>query len=447
MRYLYKTSAIIGVIILIEFLKWIVDAIWVFRPLHTFFVSLQLVLLLWLAVSLILDAAVFRNLPARKAIQKSTLVVVVTLLISELFTIFLLHHPRYIPRQVLPLFQGYYDIFERDIVQINPNSGRYDSSLFYTLIPAKKFSFNNLEFHTAYHTNSKGLRDDEMSLEKPEVIVLGDSYGMGWGVQQNETFAHQVEKMTGKKVLNAAISSYGTARELKNLYRLDTSGLRYLIIQYCENDVYENKPFVMDDYQLQTSSVDKYEKAVQTQYWSKQYFPGKRFTTLTRLYIQRQLYAIGEKIFPKPAARLKDSNEATLEEAAQYFLDILYNSSLNFEKIKVFVININSLALNDDKFVGKAKSLKHQFKYEQKFKTNLLFIPSSKIFNKEDYYILDPHLRPSGHKKIAALLTTYLTQQSPNTAPSVSGDEKTLNAQDINLFIHQPLPTLRKGLN
>ena len=408
MRYLYKTSATIGVIILIELLKWIIDAIWVFRPLHTFFVSLQLVLLLWLAVSLILDVTVFRNLPARKAIQKSTLVVLVTLLISELFTVFLLHHPRYIPRHMLPLFQGYYDIFERDIIQFNPNSGRYDSDLFYTLIPGKKFAFNNLEFHTDYHTNSKGLRDDEMSLEKPEVIVLGDSYGMGWGVQQNVTFADQLEKMTGKKVLNAAISSHGTARELRNLYRLDTSNLRYLIIQYCENDIYENKPFVMDGYELPISSVDTYDKAVQTQYWSKLYFPGKRFTTLTRTYIQSHFNVIGQKIFPKPAAQLKDTNEATPEEKARYFLDILYNSSLNFEKLKVLVININSLAMNDDQFVEKAKSLKHQFKYEQRFKTNLLLIPSSRIFNTEDYYILDPHLRPSGHKKIAALLTTYL---------------------------------------
>ena len=417
MRNLYKTSATIGVIILIQLLKWIIDAIWVFRPLHTFFVSLQLVLLLWLAVSLILDITLFRNLPARKSIQKSTLLVLVVLVISESFTVFLLHHPRYIPKDVLALFQGYYDVFERDIIQFNRNSGRYDSSLFYTLIPGKKFAFNNLEFRTSYQTNSKGLRDDEMSLEKPEVIVLGDSYAMGWGVQQNATFADQLEKRTGKKVLNAAISSYGTARELKNLYRLDTSGLRYLVIQYCENDIMENKPFVIDGYLLQTSPVSTYDKAVQTQYWSKLYFPGKRPTTLVKSYIQSQFNAIGKKVFPKPGARLKSTNEETLEEKAQCFLDILYNSSLNFEKLKVLVININNLASNDDQFVEKAKSLKHQTKYERKFKTNLLFIPSSKIFNKEDYYILDPHLRPSGHKKIAALLSTYLTTESSTTAP------------------------------
>ncbi|HEY6505513.1 MAG TPA: hypothetical protein VIZ28_16175 [Chitinophagaceae bacterium] len=57
--------------------------------------------------------------------------------------------------------------------------------------------------------------------------------------------------MTGEKVLNAGMSSYGTARELKNLYRLDTSGLQTLIIQYGRNDEVENEQFVRDNYSLQ----------------------------------------------------------------------------------------------------------------------------------------------------------------------------------------------------
>ena len=427
MRYLYKTSAFIGAIILIELLQTTVDAIWVFRPFHTFFRSLQVVLLLWLAVSLILDVTVFRNVPLRKALRKSALVIFIMLLVSELVTFFLLHNPRYISKQMLPLFQGYYDVFDRDIIQFNPKCSRYDSSLFYTLIPEKKFAFNNLEFDTHYHTNSKGLRDDEMSLVKPEIIVLGDSYAMGWGVQQKETFAEQIEGMTGKKVLNAAISSYGTVRELKNLYRLDTSGLRYVIIQYCRNDVLENKQFIIDNNVLDISSIDAYNKAVQTECWSKHYFPGKHFTTIGKWYIQNQFGAIIKKTLPA-SVRSKDSNEVTLEEEAEHFLNILYNSSLNFEKLKVLVIDINSITLINDRFVEKANSMQHQLKYQQKFKTNLEFIPASKIFNKEDYYILDPHLRSSGHKKIAALITRYLEDEASRENSSTFCNKKALSA-------------------
>jgi len=40
-----------------------------------------------------------------------------------------------------------------------------------------------------------------------------------------------LEKNTNRKVLNAGISSFATVREMILLNRLDTSNLKYLIIQ------------------------------------------------------------------------------------------------------------------------------------------------------------------------------------------------------------------------
>ena len=81
--------------------------------------------------------------------------------------------------------------------------------------------------------NRLGLRDDEASLRAPAVVVLGDSYAMGWGVAQDETIAEVIERETGLRALNAGIASYGTVREMRLLDRIDTSRLRYLVIQYC----------------------------------------------------------------------------------------------------------------------------------------------------------------------------------------------------------------------
>ena len=39
---------------------------------------------------------------------------------------------------------------------------------------------------------------------------------MGWGVNDDETFSHYLEKKLNKKVYNLAVSSYGTVRELKD---------------------------------------------------------------------------------------------------------------------------------------------------------------------------------------------------------------------------------------
>ncbi len=131
------------------------------------------------------------------------------------------------------------------IVQFNPDCSRYDSELTYTLKEGECI-FKNKEFSTKYNINHLGLRDDEESLVKPEIIVLGDSYAMGWGVNQDQSFPSIIEKELGLKTLNAGISSYGTAREYLLFNKLDISNLKYLIIQYCSNDFLENQIFFMN---------------------------------------------------------------------------------------------------------------------------------------------------------------------------------------------------------
>ena len=118
---------------------------------------------------------------------------------------------------------------EHHVIQYEPDCSQYDPELFYTLKPGSCF-FSGREFNNQYFINSLGLRDDEESLKAPEVIVLGDSVAMGWGIEQNETMAQQIEAMAGLKVLNAGISSYGTVREMKLLNRLDLSRVKYLVI-------------------------------------------------------------------------------------------------------------------------------------------------------------------------------------------------------------------------
>ena len=106
----------------------------------------------------------------------------------------------------------------RNIVQLDERHARYDPELFYTLEPGA-FMFSNPEFSTQFVVNRIGVRDNQRSLEQPEIVVAGDSYAMGWGVQQDESFPELIERRTGRRVLNAAMSSYGTVRERRMLDR------------------------------------------------------------------------------------------------------------------------------------------------------------------------------------------------------------------------------------
>ena len=125
--------------------------------------------------------------------------------------------------------------------------------------------FNISENSEEYFINSLGVRDDEESLTKPSIVFLGDSFTMGWGVSQTESFPSLIEKATGQRALNAGISSYGTAREIKLLERVDTSNLKYLVIQYCLNDDEENNTFVSNQNQLKVSDEKKYSETIKSQ--------------------------------------------------------------------------------------------------------------------------------------------------------------------------------------
>src|SRR5687768_4014732 len=89
-----------------------------------------------------------------------------------------LSFPSLIPGFLQKTLQAVYMETDRNIVQYD--CGQYDPKLFYRLKPGE-CTFTNTEFSVLNQINRKGLRDDERSLEAPEIIVLGDSYTMGWG--------------------------------------------------------------------------------------------------------------------------------------------------------------------------------------------------------------------------------------------------------------------------
>lgn len=131
----------------------------------------------------------------------------------------------------------------RNIWQINNSCISYDKDLLYKP-KIGRCEFSNPEFETELNFsefyrnhNIKFINNDLES----NILVLGDSIAMGWGVNDDETFSFLLEKSLKKKVYNLAVSSYGTVREIK---RMKLSPLyktsKTIIIQYNPNDIFEN---------------------------------------------------------------------------------------------------------------------------------------------------------------------------------------------------------------
>ncbi len=136
----------------------------------------------------------------------------------------------------------------REIWQSNDECIEFDKDLVY--VPKKtSCKFNNVEFNTSLTFDEYGRYSEHpKNYTNDGIIVLGDSHAMGWGVNDNDTFAALLEKKINKPVYNLAVSGYGTPREL---IRLEKSNLidkvDTIIIQYCYNDYGENKDFRINE--------------------------------------------------------------------------------------------------------------------------------------------------------------------------------------------------------
>jgi hypothetical protein len=310
----------------------------------------------------------------------------------EVLTETLLNNPRMLPHPTFTkVFRTYYKLYDRAIIQLLPVSAQYDEQLSYTLKPGS-WQFKNREFETNYYVNRMGLRDDEYSLTSPEVIILGDSHAMGWGVEQYQTFAQIIENLTDLTVLNAAVSSYGTVRALKLLERIDLSTLKFLVIQYSSNDFTENNIYYQNDNFLPIMSNSAYEQLKTEHQRIYSYFFGKHTIFLTRVATKGLMRRI-----QKP--NIQSDYTSDLKEAG-LFLNILNNSKLDFSAIKIIVIEINEYAQNDNKFITAIKKSLTRQSYQNLYK-QITTVNLSTLLSEDLYFTLDGHLIPAGHKIIA----------------------------------------------
>jgi lysophospholipase L1-like esterase len=109
--------------------------------------------------------------------------------------------------------------------------------------PSATVDYGEPEFSTVVRHNSLGFRSPEIPPEKPEgvcrIVVLGDSFAYGVGVENEETFSARIEELDPRlQVINTGVNGYGTAQQLLTLAE---KGLRFepdlVIVAFFWNDV------------------------------------------------------------------------------------------------------------------------------------------------------------------------------------------------------------------
>jgi hypothetical protein len=258
--------------------------------------------------------------------------------------------------------------------------------------------------------NSLGLRDDENSLNAPEVIVISDSEAMGWGVEQQETFAQIIEARSGLRVLNAAVSSYGTAREFINLRRLDRSRLRTLVIQYCDNDEPENRQFYNNNNRLSIMSPAKYTSLSSAQVKMGQYYFGKELRYISRIYLDeikkessRLTSAVRRKLgyVTQVDSAIGTENGKPRLNTAELFLNVLTHGGVELKGIEIIVFEISNYGRHSRFLSLLQTSLSKDRRFES---LAIKTIDVAKLLGPQHYYRLDGHLNAAGHRAMADMI-------------------------------------------
>ncbi len=336
-----------------------------------------------------------------KSLAGVFVICLLSLAAMELALTFFLDNPEYLHGMLKTMMQEYSMAFDRDTVQLNPACAQPDALLTYVLKPGQCHQ-KSREFDVLLSINSKGVRDDENSLKQPEIIVTGDSQAMGWGVEQEKNFAQLLERATGKKVLNAAIPSYSTSREIGALPRYDLSKLKTLIIQYCDNDYGENLGFFNNGRKFPVIAANEYKYLVNLYEAQKKYFPGKHtWHLLTQLMNLKSSATKPSNSGESDGHSKKRTGNQAYEDVmgANLFVDILNHSPVNLDKVQIILIEINGSAANDPYFINAVKSIQHG-EANSKAVKNMITLDLSPILTAEKYYNLDDHMRASGHEAV-----------------------------------------------
>jgi len=197
-----------------------------------------------------------------------------------------------------------------DPLYVSPERDRfwkYDSLLGWVHEPGQEGIFETPQFRTIVRINENGLRDRPHSYERQNdiqrILVLGDSFAWGYGVEESERFSQLLEKSLDVEVINAGVSGYSTDQEL---LWYENEGIKYetdlVILVIAGNDVGDNeqqlvstiyyKPrFVIEDGQLvltgypvpETSPRGKFVYSL-SQHSALAYFLVQRYFDLLSIY-------------------------------------------------------------------------------------------------------------------------------------------------------------------
>jgi hypothetical protein len=115
------------------------------------------------------------------------------------------------------------------------------------------------EYDVAFRTNEEGMRDDALVADPAtRVLLLGDSFTSGYGVERGEAYADLVERNLGVDVVNAGVGGWEIVHQAhyarRAIARYDPDLVVYAL--YLANDLAQNDEWESDGERLRSRSKE-----------------------------------------------------------------------------------------------------------------------------------------------------------------------------------------------
>jgi hypothetical protein len=151
----------------------------------------------------------------------------------------------------LLLCEGLLSLIYPQVYRRPPRVWQFDADLGWAHVPAGKGRLVTPEFNVEIRINADGLRDGDYARQKSgntrRVLVFGDSFAEGWGVEVEESLSKRLEVCLrdrgsrAAEVINFGVAGYGTDQELLLFEKL---GRHYqadvVVVLFYGNDLWNN---------------------------------------------------------------------------------------------------------------------------------------------------------------------------------------------------------------
>lgn len=209
-----------------------------------------------------------------------------------------------------------------------------------------------------YDINSMGYRGEAVELAneyaRTNIIVLGDSYSFGMGVDEGDEYAHRLSAQLGQThdVVNLSTPGWGLTQHVRRYY--DFGSLykpKFVVLQFCSNDPEDNfnnmvtrvedGDFVFKD---ATGGINWSKKYLSNSILQKSqlynFFRGRAYILIKNILVSRKEEKYAEQ--PREAAGMvnPDIGRSPKEELYNELLDV-FAERLAAEGVQLVVIAVN----------------------------------------------------------------------------------------------------------